>query len=296
MSTTVITGATSGLGLQTARLLANQHPKDIFIITSRKLASAKAVSDNFPNMIPLSVDLSEPESVQRFIDNVQKLHVKINGVIANAGSQYAKPTLNSQGIEDTFATNVIGQYLLIQGLQLLFTDDAKIILVSSDTHDRHKFTGMPNPQYLSPVLLSDEKKSSEKIKYHSISQLGQIRYTTSKLAVIYLVHAFAINDPKHTYVSFNPGFMPGKDSGLVRDYNSTAKWMFTHVFLLMRFVLPNFVHTVKLSSQNLAEIYTNFELKSGKYWDGNKVIPSSDESYDTARETELWRYLNTLNN
>lgn len=296
MSTTIITGATSGLGLKTARLLASTYPKDTFIITSRKLASAQVVAKDFPNMIPLSVDLSETPSIQRFMANIKQRHSKIDGIIANAGSQYVKPTLNSQGVEATFATNVIGQYLLIHGLQSMLTDDARIILVSSDTHDRHKFTGMPNPQYLSPALLADEEGSSKIIKHRSAAQLGQIRYTSSKLAVIYLVHAFAKNDINHTYVSFNPGFMPGKDSGLARDYSPVAKWVLTNVFPLMRFVLPKFVHTVKQSSQNLVKVYTNSQLKSGEYWDGDRVIPSSDESYDTDRESELWQYLSTLDN
>ncbi|ANZ60394.1 hypothetical protein AYR62_15400 [Secundilactobacillus paracollinoides] len=223
MSTTIITGATSGLGLATTRLLASQRPEESFIITSRKLASAQKVANAFTNMTPMALDVSDPDSIKQFTENVKKQNVLISGIIANAGAQFTKPTTNKQGVEATFATNVIGQYRLVTSMQPLLSSDAKVILVSSDTHDRHKFTGMPNPQYLAPATLADEPKSSAEMKHSSDTNLGQIRYTTSKLAVIYLVHALVKHDPKHTYISFNPGLMPGKDSGLARNYAPAAK-------------------------------------------------------------------------
>ncbi|ANZ60395.1 hypothetical protein AYR62_15395 [Secundilactobacillus paracollinoides] len=63
---------------------------------------------------------------------------------------------------------------------------------------------------------------------------------------------------------------------------------------LLRYVFPNFVRSVTISSKNLANVYMNQPIKSGEYWDGNKSIPSSDESYDETREDELWQYLEGL--
>jgi NAD(P)-dependent dehydrogenase (short-subunit alcohol dehydrogenase family) len=100
---------------------------------------------------------------------------------------------------------VRGEHLLLS--QLPFTGAARIVLTTSDSHfgrSRRTFGMVPPPQWSTPERLARPGTISN----------GLTAYATSKLGVIYLVHAFARRTALETY-SFNPAFTPGTD--LLRD-------------------------------------------------------------------------------
>jgi NAD(P)-dependent dehydrogenase (short-subunit alcohol dehydrogenase family) len=120
------------------------------------------------------------------------------------------------------------------------------------------------------------------------------RYATSKLANVYFTYGLARRLPAGVTVNaFDPGLMPG--TGLVREAPAPVRFANTHVGphiipLLRRVHHPN-VHTVRESGDALARLVTDPALAdvTGKYFEGQREIPSSDESYDEARAEELWQ-------
>jgi hypothetical protein len=109
---------------------------------------------------------------------------------------------------------------------------------------------------------------------------GLTSYATSKLGVIYLVHAFARRTGLETY-SFNPAFTPGTD--LMRD-DRVGDAFFRHVGPR----LPR-VNTQEQAGAQLAAVAIGPRpAEPGAYIDRWDVTQSSPESYDERREEELW--------
>jgi hypothetical protein len=105
------------------------------------------------------------------------------------------------------------------------------------------------------------------------------------------------NDRNGTSVTFtvlDPGFMPG--SGLARSHPGPVRFLITKVMANMIPVMhvlysPN-THTPKHSGPILAKIAlaAEFEGVSGVYLEGLKEIKSSVESYEEAKQEDLWSW------
>lgn len=112
--TALITGGTSGIGLETARGLAREGCN--VILTSRSGTKAQEVaeslSDSSANLRGLELDLASPDSVRKFVSddlaNLEKLDVLVN----NAGMIAGKRSETPEGFEYTFAANYLGPFLL----------------------------------------------------------------------------------------------------------------------------------------------------------------------------------------
>ena len=143
----VITGAASGIGLETARSLARTGAE--LTLAVRNVAAGRKVAETITaltgnsqiHVVPL--DLNDRASVTAFgADWHGPLHVLVN----NAGI-VAIPELqrSAGGCEQQFATNYLGHFALTLSLHaaLAAADDARIITVSSSVH------------LLSPVVFDD---------------------------------------------------------------------------------------------------------------------------------------------
>ena len=87
--------------------------------------------------------------------------------------------------------------------------------------------------------------------------------------------------------AFDPGLVPG--TGLARNYPSFLKFISDYVFKALILFHPN-VHTAKQSGSNLAHLaYADaFKPYRGKYFEGAKAIPSSEDSYRPDFRQNLW--------
>jgi len=89
MTTTLITGGSSGIGLETARLLAKQgHTLLLVALPEAELASAKKqLLEESPGTLidTLAIDLSKPDSAQQVYDWAQTIGKPIDHLINNAG-------------------------------------------------------------------------------------------------------------------------------------------------------------------------------------------------------------------
>ncbi|MFE5035689.1 SDR family NAD(P)-dependent oxidoreductase [Streptomyces sp. NPDC056683] len=135
----VVTGASSGLGAETARALASTGAEVTLAV--RDLAAAERVAKDIAEttgnrqvrVAPL--ELTDPASVAAFAASWQgPLHVLVN----NAGVMACPEQYTEQGREWQFATNHLGHFALANALHGALAADgaARIVVVSSTGHQR----------------------------------------------------------------------------------------------------------------------------------------------------------------
>ncbi|XP_009374671.2 short-chain dehydrogenase TIC 32 B, chloroplastic [Pyrus x bretschneideri] len=114
--TAIVTGGASGIGLETARVLALRGAH--VIIAARNLEAASEakqliLKDNHTARIDvLKLNLSSIKSVRSFVNSFNALDLPLNLLINNAGVMFCPFQLSEDGIEMHFATNHLGHFLL----------------------------------------------------------------------------------------------------------------------------------------------------------------------------------------
>jgi len=137
---TIITGSSSGIGYETARVLANKNAKVIIAVrnlTKGEIAKSNIVDQNKnADVEVMKVDLSDLESVKQFADDFNSKYEKLDILINNAGVMVPPYTKTKDGFELQMGTNHLGHFALT--LQLLDiikeTPNARIVNVSSSAH------------------------------------------------------------------------------------------------------------------------------------------------------------------
>ncbi|XP_020966952.1 short-chain dehydrogenase TIC 32, chloroplastic isoform X2 [Arachis ipaensis] len=114
--TAIVTGATSGIGAETTRVLALRGVQVVMGV--RNLAAAKDVKESILKEVPsakvdaMELDLSSLESVKKFASEFNSSGLPLNILINNAGIMACPFMLSKDNIELQFATNHLGHFLL----------------------------------------------------------------------------------------------------------------------------------------------------------------------------------------
>lgn len=285
--TAVITGANTGLGLECARsLLAADDSWHVVLAVRDPRRGVDAIAElgepQRCSVIPL--DLGSLVSARSFGDRFRAAGLPpLRALVCNAGVQVVDGTkYTDDGIEMTFGVNHLGHFAMVRGLLDQVDAPARIVVVSSGTHDPAKFTGMPKAQYTSAEELAHPVAGEPAD--------GRRRYTTSKLCNVLFAYEL---DRKLgqgakgvSVTAFDPGLMPG--SGLARDYSAIGKLVWRFVMPVLR-VLPN-VNSTRTSGRRLAALASDakYDGVTGTYFEGDKAIRSSADSYDQALARDLW--------
>nr|WET52735.1 oxidoreductase 7 [Callicarpa americana] len=143
--TAIVTGAASGIGLETTRVLALHGVHVVMAI--RNILAGKEIKERIVKEIPaakidtMELDLSSLESVRRFASKFTSSGLPLNILINNAGVMIPPFTLSSDKIELQFATNHLGHFLLVHLLLDTMKKTARemkregrIVIVSSEAH------------------------------------------------------------------------------------------------------------------------------------------------------------------
>jgi WW domain-containing oxidoreductase len=196
----VVTGGNSGIGYETARVLAN-HGAHV-VLACRSLQKAKEAADRinaegkFNQVSVFELDISSLKAVQQTVQvNGKDLPKKIDILINNAGIM-ATPefTLSAEGLELQFATNHLGHYLFTKLLMDRLADDARVVNLSSRAHNRGKVdfeNNMPPKEELYSPLVN-----------YGISKCCNILYSRQ------LQKVFNQANSKRTAYSLHPGVIP----------------------------------------------------------------------------------------
>jgi NAD(P)-dependent dehydrogenase (short-subunit alcohol dehydrogenase family) len=142
--TAIITGANSGIGLETAAALAAAGAHVIMACRSpERAADALALlRQRAPGaqITPMPLDLSSLASVRRFAEDFREQHTRLDLLINNAGILGVPFAHTVDGFESQMGTNHLGHFALTGLLidPLLATPGARVITVGSMGHWRAK--------------------------------------------------------------------------------------------------------------------------------------------------------------
>lgn len=208
----LVTGASSGVGLAAAEGFARLGAAVRLLVRDEQRgeharAQIRASSGNNEIYVDLC-DLSDLEAVRRYAERLGDEAPRLDVLVNNAGALMSERKLSVDGIELTFATNVVGPFLLTNLLTGLLgkSAPARIVNVSSG--------GM----YTQRVHLDDLQMSGEEFD-------GPTAYARSKRAEVMLTEGWAQRLWGTGVVAhaMHPGWVdtPGLESSLPHFYRLT---------------------------------------------------------------------------
>ncbi|XP_063992556.1 retinol dehydrogenase 14 isoform X2 [Diachasmimorpha longicaudata] len=139
--TVIVTGCTSGIGLETAKDLVKRGAR--VIMACRNVEAASKLKDEFAsetgnnNIIVRKLDLSSLKSVREFAGVINREERRLDVLIHNAGTaEVFRKKLTEDGLEATMATNQYGPFLLTHLLIDLMKRSApsRIVIVASSLY------------------------------------------------------------------------------------------------------------------------------------------------------------------
>lgn len=137
----IITGATSGLGKEAARVLSGKNATVIMAVrnTEKGEKAAEEIRKEFPGaeISVRSLDLSSLQSVQDFADGINKEFDRLDVLVNNAGIMMCPYSKTQDGFEIQMGTNHLGHFALTGHLMPLLkkTRDSRVVATSSAAHN-----------------------------------------------------------------------------------------------------------------------------------------------------------------
>lgn len=170
--TVVITGATSGIGSETARAFA-AHGANV-IITARSVEKAASVVEMVREKTDKTIEVEELElasmaSIRAFADRILARKVKIDYLINNAGVASCPFGKTDDGFEMQFGVNHLGHFLMTNLIAPVLADGGRVIVLSSTGHR------------MSPIVFDDINYENRPYEKHGA--YGQSKTANALFAV-----------------------------------------------------------------------------------------------------------------
>jgi NAD(P)-dependent dehydrogenase (short-subunit alcohol dehydrogenase family) len=179
--TVVITGASTGLGLQTARAMQSVGAQIVAAV--RDVDKTRAAIDC--EMVQL--ELGDLRSARAAAEAIAGRHDRIDVLINNAGVMAPPLTRTAQGYEMQLGTNHLGHFVLTTGLAEAFGDGTRIVNLSSRGH---QLSGIrwEDPNY-------DDESAYDKWEAYGQSKTANVLFTVEAERRWGLrgVHSFAVH-------------------------------------------------------------------------------------------------------
>ncbi len=112
----VVTGASSGIGLATAKALAARGGKAALVARSREVL--EGLQAELPGSLAIAADMTDFAAVRAAIARAQAHYGRIDGLINNAGRSYAAAVadIEPELFDEIFHLNVLGPIVAIQAV------------------------------------------------------------------------------------------------------------------------------------------------------------------------------------
>lgn len=262
----LVTGASSGIGFEAARQLADRGATVVLLCRDpdRGEAARKRISEETSNdrVELLLADMGAQAQVRRVAAEFRERHDRLHILINNAGGIPRRRELTGDGIERTFATNHLGTFLLTRQLLEVIeaSAPARIVNVASSSHAR------------GPLDFADLDSAEDwaRMRAYGRSKLGNVMFSYEL--------ARRLADTGVTVNAMHPGLVAtgiGRGVPWVRLGIAVARW---------------FMVSPEDSGADVAHLATSPSLDgvSGRFFVRREETASSEVSRDESLQRRLW--------
>jgi NAD(P)-dependent dehydrogenase (short-subunit alcohol dehydrogenase family) len=267
--TVLVTGATSGIGLEASVELARRGARLAMVgrdpaKTEASVAEVSARSGS-KEVSHFLCDFSSQADIRKLAADVRARHPRLDVLVNNAGGVHKERRLSRDGIEMTFAVNHLGYFLLTNLLcdLLVRSAPARVVTVASVGH-RHGTLDFDD--------LGFERGGYSIIKAYGRSKLANVLFAAEL--------ARRLAGTGVTSNSLHPG------SVSTNIWSGAPLWAKPIIFLLFR---PFFISAEK-GGATIVQLVASPELEgvTGQYFSDGKPEAPSDLARDEALAKRLW--------
>ncbi|MER6081346.1 SDR family NAD(P)-dependent oxidoreductase [Streptomyces sp. NPDC001833] len=272
----VVTGANTGLGFETAKVLAARGASVVLAV--RDVGKGKQVAARIADTVPgadvgvQDLDLSSLDSVRAAADQLRTAHSRIDLLINNAGVMYTPKQTTRDGYELQFGTNHLGHFALTGLLleSMLSVPGSRVVTVSSVRH-RQATTDFDDPR---------SERSYRRVPAYGRSKLANLLFT-------YELQRRLSGKAETTSVAAHPGIA---NTDLIRNSPAALRGLFTVFGGLI-------AQSPEMGALPVLRAATDPKVQGGQYYgpDGfqenkghPKQVESSEQSHDTDLQRRLW--------
>ena len=270
----IITGANSGIGKATAMGLAKLGGTVVMLCRDQsrgEAARSEIISESGNESVDLLIaDLSSQQSIHQFVNDFKKKYSKLHVLINNAGVNPTKRQETVDGLELTFAVNVLAPFLLTNLLLDVLKDTApsRVINVASGIQSKS-------------IKFDDLQFKKRYIHWRA--------YSHSKTALVLITYEFArrLNGMGVTVNCLHPG---GVKTNITRDYRGITKF-FAKLFF-------SFASSPDKGAETSIYLVSSPDVEnvSGKYFINKKEAESKKITYDVSIAKRFWEACIKLTN
>jgi NAD(P)-dependent dehydrogenase (short-subunit alcohol dehydrogenase family) len=264
----VVTGATSGIGLETARglarlgahvVVAGRNPDKATAV----VAELKAVGDGPVDMA--LADFASLASVRALATELSERFPKIDVLLSNAGVVCVRRRVTADGFEETFGVNHLAAFTFVNLMADVMKRSApsRVVIVASDAH-------------FGVELDFDDLQSERRFK-------SMLAYRRSKLANVMFGYSLArrLDGSGVTVNSLHPGFV-------ATNLGSGNRIPVKPFMVLFRLTGRAIVARDGAETPIYLASSPDVEGVTGKYYDVRQQKMSSPQSYDEDAQERLW--------
>jgi len=264
----MVTGATAGIGRETALELAKQGATVVLVARDRQRGEATraeiaAAASNL-NVDLLLADFADPASIRSMTDAFRARYSRLNALINNAGVYMTQRRETADGLEMMFAVNHLGYFMttLLLWDCLLAGGPARVINVSSDAHRRGRidFADLQSARRFSGFgVYANTKLANLLFTYELDRRRGAADVTVNAL---------------------HPGFVA---TNFGRNNSGVVGWAMSNL-------VPHFAKTPAEGARTSIYLASSPEVSglSGQYFVDCKPARSSAASQDRSAAAQLW--------
>ncbi|WP_194824408.1 SDR family NAD(P)-dependent oxidoreductase [Nocardia sp. XZ_19_231] len=272
----IVTGANTGLGFETARMLAERGAAVVLAVRDvekGKQAAARITGD----VTVQALDLTSLESIRSAAADLRATHPRIDLLINNAGVMYTPKQTTADGFELQFGTNHLGHFALTGLLldRLLPVPGSRVVTVSSTGHRIRAAIHFDDLQW---------ERSYSRIGAYGQSKLANLMFT-------YELQRRLASHGTTAAVAAHPGV---SNTELLRNTPAALRLPVTWLAPLLT---PLFTQEADMGALSTLRAATDPAVVGGQYYGpGNrgeirgypKLVTSSPDSHNQAAQQRLW--------
>jgi NAD(P)-dependent dehydrogenase (short-subunit alcohol dehydrogenase family) len=274
----IVTGANSGLGFQTARMLA-AHGAAVVLAVRDVEKGRQAAARISGDVTVQALDLTSLDSIRSAAADLRAAHPRIDLLINNAGVMYTPKQTTADGFEMQFGTNHLGHFALTGLLldRLLPVPGSRVVTVSSIGHRIRAAIHFDDLQW---------ERSYSRVAAYGQSKLANLMFTYElqrRLAPLGTTVA----------VAAHPGL---SDTELARHTPAALR-------LPLTWLAPLLAQKPEMGALPTLRAATDPAVVGGQYYGPGgrgpnrgypKLVTSSGGSHDQATQQRLWSVSETL--